>query len=41
MEWLQNQVTISLLEVTIGSVKPLHELQVDLRLMKINPNDFS
>ena len=38
------QVTISLLEVMLGPVKPLHpvhDLQVDLRLIKMDPNDFS
>ena len=42
MSQKQKEVTISLHEVTLGSVKPLHsvhELQVDLRFMKMIPHD--
>ena len=39
----RTKVTISLLEVVLGLLQPLHhflDLQVDLRLMKMVPNDF-
>jgi hypothetical protein len=39
----RTEVTISLLEVLLGLLQPLHpilDLQVELRLMKMIPNDL-
>ena len=41
---LRTKVKVSLLEVVLGLLQPLHpvpDLQVGLRLMKMVPNDFS
>jgi len=40
---LRTKVTVSLLEVVLGLLQPLHpvlDLQVGLRLLKMAPNDF-
>ena len=39
----RTKVTISILEVILGLLQPLHpvlELRVELRLMEMVPNDF-
>ena len=43
LEYSEQKFTVSLLEVVLGLLQPLHpvlDLQVGLRLLKLVPNDF-